>query len=406
MMSRKFQAVIVLTAGALLGTLGTAAPGNVSVQDGEEIISFVVRLPADAVLEINGKKTTSTGETRKFETPPLRVGGHYAYTLKATAHGKEVTRQIELAHGAANTLDLRAEFGAGGPGRSEERISNAAQPDAKPGTPTGKGKRAQDFIAAFNKGDAKAVAAFWMPDAVYIDQVGNETKGRAAIEKLYEKVFAARKGAKLNIHVISIRQVTPEVGIEEGINEVTPADGGPSTAARFSAVFVKKDGEWYLENVQESVVHPPSNAKHFADIEWLLGDWTGEVEKGESMKASYAWAENRNFIVSPFATTLNGIPVVGGTQWITWDAVDKQIKSYSFYSGGGVGEAVWTKDGDSWAIKVTARTSAGQKVSATNILTKVDDDHCTWQMTKLTVNGEVKPDPKPTKLKRVKPPQP
>jgi hypothetical protein len=192
------------------------------------------------------------------------------------------------------------------------------------------------------------------------------------------------------------------VGLEEGINEVTPADGGPGSAARFSAVLLKKDGEWYLESVQESVVQPPSNAAHLEGIEWLIGDWTGEADKGESMKASYSWAENRNFIVSPFATTLNGVPVAGGTQWIGWDAIDKQVRSWSFYSGGGFGEAVWNQEGGKWAIKVVARTSAGKKVSATNLLTKVDDDHCIWPMTKLTVDGEPMPDPNPVKLKRVK----
>jgi hypothetical protein len=32
----------------------------------------------------------------------------------------------------------------------------------------------------------------------------------------------------------------------------------------------------------------------------------------------------------------------------------------------------------------------------------VDMDHATWQLTKLTVDGEPKPDPQPLKLKRVK----
>ncbi len=269
-------------------------------------------------------------------------------------------------------------------------------------TPTGKGQRAQDFIAAFNKGDAKTVAAFWTEEATYVDQAGNEYKGRPAIEKLYAKVFADNKGATLAIHVISVKQLTADVGLEEGITEVTPADGGPPTAARFSAVVVKKDGAWYFESVHDSVVHPPTHAKNFEGIEWLIGEWTGEAEKGESGKASYAWAENQNFIVSSFATTLNGVPVVGGTQWIGWDSVEKQIHSWSFYSGGGIGEAVWTKEGDKWALKTTAKTAAGKKLSATNVLTKVDADHITWQMTKLTVDGEAIPDPKPLKLKRVK----
>jgi len=232
----------------------------------------------------------------------------------------------------------------------------AAEPQAEGKAPPGKGKRAQEFIAAFEKGDAKAVAAFWTENADYVDQTGREYKGRAAIQKMYEKFFAAKKPMKLNVIVTSARLVGTDVAIEDGITEITPAEGGLPSAARFSAVLVKKDGEWYFESVRDSVPHPPSNAEHFEDLEWVLGEWTGEAEKGESAKATYAWAENRNFIVSNFATTLEGVPVVGGTQWIAWDAVDKQIRSYSFYSGGGVGEAVWTKDGDAWALKVNAKT--------------------------------------------------
>jgi hypothetical protein len=50
-----------------------------------------------------------------------------------------------------------------------------------------------------------------------------------------------------------------------------------------------------------------------------------------------------------------------------WDAVDKQI----------------------------ARTAAGKKESATNIVTKTDNDHLTWQVTKLTMDGQSLPDLKP-----------
>jgi uncharacterized protein (TIGR02246 family) len=284
-----------------------------------------------------------------------------------------------------------------------KRTAGAEEPRAVDTAKLGEGKRAQEFIAAFNKGDAGAVAAFWMPDATYVDQAGREYKGREAIGKLYEKVFADRKGAKLAIHVITAKLLTPDVALEDGITEVTPAEGGPPTAARFSAVIVKKDGEWFLQSVRDSVPRPPSNIEHLDDLEWLIGEWTGEELKGESATASYRWAENQNFIVSSFATTLDGLPVIGGTQWIGWDAVDKQIRSWSFYSGGGFGEAVWTKAGNQWTLNTTARSSAGKKLTATNIFTKTDDDHMTWQLTKLTVDGEAVPDPKPVKLKRVKP---
>jgi uncharacterized protein (TIGR02246 family) len=262
------------------------------------------------------------------------------------------------------------------------------------------------FIAAYDKGDAKAVATFWTPDATYVDQEGREHKGRAAIEKLYEKVFAENKGAKLAIHVTAMKQLTPDVILQDGITEVTPAGGGFPSAAGFSAVLVKKDGEWYLQSIRETEPQALSNAEHLEDIEWLIGEWTGENEKGESAIATYDWAENENFIVSKFATVLDGNPVAGGTQWIGWDAVEKQIRSWSFYSAGGFGEAVWTRDGNKWTLKTTARTAAGKKVTATNLVTKTDDDHLTWQVTKLIVDGESLPDLKLVKMKRVKPAQP
>jgi uncharacterized protein (TIGR02246 family) len=276
------------------------------------------------------------------------------------------------------------------------------EPKAKAEPATGHGPRAQAFIAAFDKGDAKAVAAFWAPEGDYIDQVGHRFKGRAELEKLYEKVFEKGKGAKLTITLTSARMVGADTAIEDGVSEVTPAAGGPPSVAAFSAVLVKKDGEWYFESVRDSIAHPPSNAEHFEDIDWLIGDWAGEAAKGESGTASYAWAENQNFIVSTFATTLNGIPVVGGTQWIAWDAIDKQIRSWAFYSGGGFGEAVWTKAGDKWVTKVMARTAAGKKVTGTNTLSRTDADHITWQISNLVVDGQPVPDPKPLALKRAK----
>lgn len=274
----------------------------------------------------------------------------------------------------------------------------AAAQTARPG----EGQRAQDFIAAFNKGDAKAVASFWTPEGDYVDQSGRQYKGRTALERLYQSVFAERKGAKLKIHVISVRKLGEDTALEDGISEVIPADGGPPSTARFSAVLVKKDGVWYFESVHDTVARPHSNAQHLQELEWLLGAWKGEEEKGESARATFAWAENQNFIVSSFATTLNGVPVVGGTQWIGWDAVDKKIRSWSFYSGGGFGEATWTRDGNKWTLTTTARSADGRKVTATNLVTQVDADTATWQVKSLTVDGKTMPDAPLLKLKRVR----
>jgi uncharacterized protein (TIGR02246 family) len=280
-------------------------------------------------------------------------------------------------------------------------VCPAALPAADP--QAGDGKRVKEFVAAFDRGDAKAVAGFWTPTGDYVDPVGKTTTGRAAIEKLYAVVFDKMKGAKLTVTVTSARMVGADVAIEDGVTEVRPADGGPASANRFSAVLARKDGVWYFESVRESTAVEPTHADHFGDLAALVGDWVGEADKGESGTATYAWAENGNFLVSTFATTLNGVPVAGGTQWIGWDAVDKRVRSWTFYSGGGVGEAAWANDGNGWATKVTARTADGKVITGTNRLTRPDADRLTWQMTDLTVNGQPVPTPPPLKLKRVKP---
>src|SRR5205807_5847933 len=73
-------------------------------------------------------RTQARGEVRQFQTPPLKVGGHYSYTLKATAKGKTVTRTVNLRHGSKQSIDLRGEF-------TDERVARAAptQLSAKPG---------------------------------------------------------------------------------------------------------------------------------------------------------------------------------------------------------------------------------------------------------------------------------
>jgi uncharacterized protein (TIGR02246 family) len=283
---------------------------------------------------------------------------------------------------------------------SGRRAAVAAEPSDKDNADAAKDRRTA-FITAFNSGDAKAVAGFWAPDASYIDEVGDEYQGREAIEKLYERVFAARKGAKLEINVTAAKALSPDVVVNDGFTVVTPADGGVPTSARFTALLVKKDGQWYLQSVRDSVAYPPSNASHLEDLEWLIGEWTGENEKGDSATAEYEWQHDQNFIECTYAATLNGVPVSGGTQWIGWDAIEKRIRSWTFYSGGGFGEGAWTKEGNDWVVKVSARTAAGNQVTATNIITKTDDDHMTWQLTKLTVDGKSMPDMPAVKMKRV-----
>jgi uncharacterized protein (TIGR02246 family) len=261
-------------------------------------------------------------------------------------------------------------------------------------------KRAEAFVAAFNKADAKAMAAFFTSDGDVIDTEGNHLKGRKAIEEAYQKLFAETKGAKLFIRIASLRVVSPTLALEDGTTEVVIPDAPPS-AARYTVVWVKQDAEWYLESVREAVAFPPTNSKHLQDLSFLIGNWIEDAEKGSS-RASYSWAEHGNFIVNSFEVTMKDVSLGGGVQWIGWDTAAKKARAWTFIFNGGFAEAVWTRDGNTWKAAVTASMQDGSKLIATNILKKIDADHFSVQFVDRTLNGKPLPDDKEVKMKRLK----
>jgi uncharacterized protein (TIGR02246 family) len=263
--------------------------------------------------------------------------------------------------------------------------------------------RSAAILKAFNSGDAKAVAKFWTPDGDYIDDLGHHYKGRKAIAEYFAKMFAAAKGAQLRVHRASRRLIRPDVAVGDGIYEVIPPNGGLPTSARYTTVLVKRKGKWYFECVREAPASAPTRENRLEEFGWLIGQWVDQAKKGALVKIDFSWAENNNFIVSHFITTLQDVPVAGASQWVAWDPAKKKIRSWSFDSTGGFNEAIWTKDGDRLVGKVTTTLRSGKKMTSTNIITIVDTDHITWQSTKRSVDGKSLPDVKPVKLMRIKP---
>lgn len=280
--------------------------------------------------------------------------------------------------------------------------ARAEEPKLSPEQARSLNQRVKAFTEAFNKGDADALGKFWTEDADHIDTVGRTRKGRKAIVDAYRKLFAAQKGAKLTIIPLSRRVLTPDCIIGDGLSEVTPAGGGAPSTARYTSVSVKKDGRWYLASVRETIATPPSNFEHLEDLEFLVGSWTDENGKGEKAHVSYSWEFNQNFLVAHFAATLKDVQVAGGVQWIGWDPTARRIRAWTFDNNGGFSEGVWSKNGKTFTVEIHSVLRDGGKVSSTNVITRVDADHFTWQSTKRKVDGKDTPDSPVVKFKRVK----
>jgi uncharacterized protein (TIGR02246 family) len=263
-------------------------------------------------------------------------------------------------------------------------------------------ERAKEFAAAFDKGDAKAIAAFWTADGDYTDHSGKHLKGRAEIAKAFAGLFAENKGAKLRIDSEKLRFVTDDVAIEDGVTEVIPPDGGPPSRARYTIVHVKKDGNWYLSSVRDAAYSPPTNYEHLRGLEGLVGEWDGEAGKGETARVSFAWAHGQNFLVAQFTTSFKNVNVGGGTQWIGYDPLAKKIRSWTFETSGGFGEGSWSHDGKTWTVKSSVVLRDGVKASATNVLTVIDADTITLSAKDRKLDGKDVPDLKEVQLKRRK----
>src|SRR5262249_14967778 len=149
--------------------------------------------------------------------------------------------------------------------------------------------------AAFGKGDAKALAAFWTPEGDFTDLTGHKLVGREAIEKAFAELFAEHKGLDLRIDITGLRFVTAEVAVEDGTTSVLHPDGAPPARSRYTIVHVKKDGKWLLESVRQAAYTPPSNYEHLKGLEWLIGEWVDDVPGGEAARISFEWTDNQNF---------------------------------------------------------------------------------------------------------------
>jgi uncharacterized protein (TIGR03000 family) len=68
--------------------------------------TLVVTLPADARLKIDDYRTTSTSGERVFNTPALKVGQDFHYTLTAEVNGRSVTREVTVRGGETTRVSL------------------------------------------------------------------------------------------------------------------------------------------------------------------------------------------------------------------------------------------------------------------------------------------------------------
>lgn len=257
-------------------------------------------------------------------------------------------------------------------------------------------KTVATFAEAFEKGDAKALAAHWTENGEYLSDDGQTFRGRASIEKEYAAAFAKRKGKpRVEIEVDALRFPSKDTAIEEGHFKVFVGKDLGATS-KYTVLHVREGGQWRMAVVREW----SASGASLRELDWLIGTWAAERE-GLEIRSEYEWWGDKNFIRAQFSIKAKERSL-SGFQMIAVDPTTGRIRSWAFDPDGSFGEAGWSRDGKKWKLESASVLADGKTLAATNIITPIDRDAFLFQSVERSVDGEALADIAPIRVKRVR----
>jgi uncharacterized protein (TIGR02246 family) len=241
-------------------------------------------------------------------------------------------------------------------------------------------KDVETYAEAYNKGDIDAVGLHWAPDAEYINDEGKTTKGRDAIVALFKKGRVSRKGYGFKASIQNVRFLKPDVALEEGTVTLTAPDGS-SENTHFCAVAIKAEGAWRLSRVQDlpAAGEPEASPKErLKQLEWLVGQWQDEG-KDAHIQMTCHWAPGNSYLIQDYKIHRPTGETLEISQRVAWDPTTNRLRSWVFDSRGGFSEGSWQRRGNQWDVDVAGVLPDGQRASARQVWSFVDNDHFKWQ---------------------------
>ena len=118
-----------------------------------------------------------------------------------------------------------------------------------------------DYTSAFNAGNAQAMAALFVEDAVLMNTFGHLLLGRSAIAARLEEAFAGpSQGATIQITANHSTALSEHIVVQQGISRTTRKGDPPDYRdLAYTKVFVRQGTVWKLAAAQ--FANPESNAR-------------------------------------------------------------------------------------------------------------------------------------------------
>ncbi len=290
-----------------------------------------------------------------------------------------------------------AEQNTAGGGAAENRVSSGDAENG--GTEAAIRKTADAFTAAFDRGDAAAIAALWTKDGEYLDSAGGRFSGRDAIERQYARFFAEHPGAKIQITIDAIRPISADAALEDGHATLLPRESDAPPSSPYTVIHTKVGDRWLMASVREPRIAQSTSNDPLDALDWLVGTWRAE-QNGGRIDVTFRWVANHKYLERTYSIEQGGRIADSGVQLIGRDATTHELQSWNFSDAGfAVGD--WIAEHDGWAIVTRGKLPDGTTTAAVNYLTRLDDNTVSWQSRERKAGKISLPDTDAVRLTRV-----
>lgn len=248
------------------------------------------------------------------------------------------------------------------------------------------------FEKAYNAADAKTIALQFAENAEVVDEDGNVIKGRADIEARFAKLFEEFPKARISVELTSLRQLGPDIAIEDGHSTTTLTPDEPGSQSPYTIVHVKRDDKWLFASVRDFPEASTEATTHdrLQSLSWMVGNWIDESSEGR-VETTCQWSEDGNYLLQDYVVKARR-GEMRGIQRIAWDPLRHTIRSWAFDHNGAFTEATWTPIEESWILKVEGVTPDGKGASATRTVTPLNGDSYRINSVNVVIGNGLVPD--------------
>lgn len=254
------------------------------------------------------------------------------------------------------------------------------------------GLAAERFVEAFNKRDAPAIAALFMPQGEIRGRDGTIISGRDGIEDFYTTLFAGDTVPGVALEASGIHFITPEIAIEDGVVHFTYAEDEPVRSISYSATQVRQaDGTWLTAISRDKLeVTPPS--EQIKPLHWLIGEWTLEGDEGVRVDMVFQLDGRENYLLGEGLMTDPEGDAQSSSLRIGWNPATSSICWWNFDSEGGQTTGQWARNDNQWLIHNSGVTAENEATTSSQTLTREGADSMVWEASRRIVAGEILPD--------------